>query len=531
MFDAVTTRFDLITKTVIQAKRIHWNLTPPLLYEEVIRRGEAMIAEKGPLVIYTGKCTGRSPNDKFFVRESSSQEHVWWGKVNKPFDPEKFERLKARILDYFRLKELYVQDCYGGADPSFRFPARIITDTAWQSLFAYNMFLHAASVSPRDFLPEFTVMVATGFEAEPEIDGTRSDVVIALHLGQKLALIAGSRYAGEIKKTVFTVLNYLFPLQNILPMHCSANIGAQGDTALFFGLSGTGKTTLSADPRRRLIGDDEHGWSERGVFNFEGGCYAKVINLSAKDEPQIYGMTQRYGTILENVVIDQQSRRIDLCDESITENTRASYLLSELENFEPSGMGGHPSNVIFLTADAFGVLPPISRLTPEQAMYHFLSGYTARVAGTEKGVKEPQATFSTCFGGPFMVHHPMVYARLLGEKIEKHGAQCWMVNTGWTGGPYGVGSRMKIAYTRAMIDALLNGALNQVDYVADPVFGVQVPLLCPGVPEAVLNPRSTWPDPLAYDDQARKLAGMFAANFKEYADGATQAVIAAGPVV
>jgi phosphoenolpyruvate carboxykinase (ATP) len=452
VFENLSNRFELVTKTVVQTKNIHWNLKPSILYEEVVRRAEAMTAENGPLVIYTGKCTGRSPNDKFFVREPSSQEHVWWGKTNKPFDPEKFEHLKARILEYFSRKELFVQNCYGGADPALRFPARIITDSAWESLFAYNMFLHAEPVSPKEFSPEFTVLVASGFEAEPAIDGTRSDVVVAIHLGQKMALIAGTRYAGEIKKTVFTVLNYLFPLQNILPMHCAANIGANGDTALFFGLSGTGKTTLSADPRRRLIGDDEHGWSDNGVFNFEGGCYAKVIHLSAKDEPQIYSMTQRFGTILENVVIDPETRKIDLNDDTITENTRASYLLSQLENFEPSGMGGHPTNVIFLTADAFGVLPPVSRLSPEQAMYHFLSGYTAKVAGTEKGIKEPQATFSTCFGGPFMVHHPMVYAQLLGEKIRKHQAQCWLVNTGWTGGPYGVGSRMKIAYTRTMID-------------------------------------------------------------------------------
>ncbi len=530
MFDNLSSRFELVTKTVIQTKKIHWNLTPALLYEEVIRRGEAMTAEKGPLVIYTGKATGRSPNDKFFVREPSSQEHVWWGKANKPIDPEKFEHLKARILDYFSRKELFVQDCYGGADPAYRFPARIITDTAWESLFAYNMFIHAEKVTPKDFLPEFTVMVASGFEAEPEIDGTRSDVVVAIHLGQKLALIAGTRYAGEIKKTVFTVLNYLFPLQNIFPMHCAANIGPNEETALFFGLSGTGKTTLSADPKRRLIGDDEHGWSDQGIFNFEGGCYAKVIRLSARDEPQIYAMTRRFGTILENVVIDPETRKIDLNDDTITENTRASYLLSEIENFELSGMGRHPRYVVFLTADAFGVLPPISRLTPEQAMYHFLSGYTAKVAGTEKGVKEPQATFSTCFGGPFMVHHPMVYAQLLGEKIRLHQSQCWLVNTGWTGGPYGIGQRMKIAYTRAMIDALLNGALDQIDCEPDPVFGVQVPLSCPGVPPEVLNPRQTWPDSGAYDQQARKLAGMFAANFEQFAGTVPPEVRSAGPL-
>jgi len=529
MFDRPGSRFEMFSKTVVQAKKIYWNLTPPLLYEEVIQRHEAMMAESGPLVVYTGKCTGRSPNDKFFVREPSSQEHVWWGPANKPFDPDKFERLKGRILDYYSQHEVFVQDCYGGADPVYRFPTRILTDTAWESLFAFNMFLHAAHVNPQDFIPEFTVLVASGFEAEPEIDGTRSDVVVAIHLGQKLAIIAGTRYAGETKKAVFTVLNYLFPLQNIFPMHCAANIGAEGDTALFFGLSGTGKTTLSADPQRRLIGDDEHGWSDRGIFNFEGGCYAKVIRLSAQDEPQIFAMTRRFGTILENVVIDTATRKIDLSDETITENTRASYRLSELENFEPSGMGPHPKNVIFLTADAFGVLPPISRLTPEQAMYHFLSGYTAKVAGTEKGVKQPQATFSTCFGGPFMVHHPMVYARLLGEKIRSHQSQCWLVNTGWTGGAVGTGQRMKIAYTRAMIDALLMGSLKDVAYEPDPVFGLMVPKSCPGVPEQVLNPRLTWPDPAGYDEQARKLAGMFTANFAQFAGAVPSEVLAAGP--
>lgn len=529
MFDHPGSQFELITKTTVQARKIHWNLTPPLLYEEIIQRREAMMAESGPLVVYTGKCTGRSPNDKFFVSEPSSQEHVCWGKANQAFAPEKFERLKERVLEYFRQKELFAQDCFGGADPAYRFPARIITDTAWGSLFAYNMFLHASNVPAQEFSPEFTVLVASGFEAEPEIDGTRSDVVIAIHLGQKLAIIAGTRYAGEVKKTVFTVLNYLFPLQNIFPMHCAANIGPTGDTALFFGLSGTGKTTLSADPGRRLIGDDEHGWSDNGVFNFEGGCYAKVIRLSAEDEPQIFAMTRRFGTILENVVIDLATRKIDLADATITENTRASYLLSELENHEPSGMGQHPKNVIFLTADAFGVLPPIARLTPEQAMYHFLSGYTAKVAGTEKGVKEPQATFSTCFGGPFMVHHPMVYARLLGEKIRQHQSQCWLVNTGWTGGAYGQGQRMKIAHTRAMVDTLLSGGLNNVPYETDPVFGLHVPQSCPGVPGQVLNPRNTWADPAAYDEQAYKLAGMFSANFAQFTGDVPAEVLAAGP--
>jgi len=529
MFDRQGARFELVTRTTVQAKKIYWNLTPPLLYEEVIQRREAMMTDSGSLVVYTGKFTGRSPNDKFFVSEPASYDHVWWGKINRPIEADKFERLKSRILDYFSGKELFIQDCYGGADPAYRFPARIITDTAWQSLFAYNMFLHAANVPPNEFAPEFTVLVASGFETEPEIDGTRSDVVVAIHLGQKMALIAGTRYAGEIKKTVFTVLNYLFPLKGILPMHCAANIGLEGDTALFFGLSGTGKTTLSADPKRRLIGDDEHGWSDAGVFNFEGGCYAKVIRLSAEDEPQIYNMTRRFGTLLENVVMDPASRQVNLDDDNITENTRASYRLDQLENFEPSGMGDHPKNVIFLTADAFGVLPPIARLTPEQAMYHFLSGYTAKVAGTEKGVKEPQATFSTCFGAPFMVHHPMVYARLLGEKIRQRQSQCWMVNTGWTGGAYGVGQRMKIAYTRAMIDSLLGNRLDGVDCEPDPVFGVMVPKTCPGVPADVLNPRSTWPDLAAYDHQARKLAELFHANFTQFSNNIPPELLAAGP--
>ncbi|OJX40504.1 MAG: phosphoenolpyruvate carboxykinase (ATP) [Chloroflexi bacterium 44-23] len=531
MIESSLFQFEIISRTTVQAKKIRWNLTPPLLYEEVVRRGEAMIAENGPLVIYTGKATGRSANDKFFVKESSSQDMVWWGKINKPFDAAKFELLKARILDYLSQKELYAQDCYGGADPDYRFPVRVVTDTAWQSLFAYNMFLHAENTTPKDFIPEFTVLVASGFESEPEIDGTRSDVAVVIHLGQKLALIAGSRYAGEIKKTVFTVLNYLYPLKDVLPMHCAANIGPDGHSALFFGLSGTGKTTLSADPSRRLIGDDEHGWSEHGIFNFEGGCYAKVINLSAEEEPQIYDMTQRFGTILENVVINPNTRKIDLNDETITENTRASYLIRRIANHEPSGMGGHPHNILLLTADAFGVLPPIALLTREQAMYYFLSGYTAKVAGTEKGIKEPQATFSVCFGGPFMVHHPMVYTQLLGERVQQHGSRCWLVNTGWTGGPYGVGSRIKIRYTRTMVDAILNGSLDAVEFDADPVFGVLIPRSCPGIPAEVLQPRYTWPNPEDYDAQAKKLASMFVKNFSQFADAAPPEVLRAGPII
>ncbi|MEE4194134.1 MAG: phosphoenolpyruvate carboxykinase (ATP) [Anaerolineae bacterium] len=530
MFFVRNTRFALTPNTIVETKKVHWNLKPPNLYEQVIRRGEAMIASHGPLVVYTGKCTGRSAKDKFFVEEPSSQENIWW-EANEPFGQAQFEALKKRILTYYSQTELYIQDCYGGADPMYRFPVRIVTDTAWSSLFSYNMFRHARIDSPQEFAPDFTLLVASGFETEPEIDGTRSDVVIAIDLGQRQAIIAGSRYGGEIKKTVFTVLNYLFPLHGVLPMHCSANLGERGDTALFFGLSGTGKTTLSADPRRKLIGDDEHGWSDHGIFNFEGGCYAKVIRLSKEDEPQIYAMTRKYGTILENVVIDPQTRSIDLMDASITENTRASYLLREMDNVELSGMGPHPRNVVFLTADAFGVLPPISKLSPEQAMYHFLLGYTAKVAGTEKGIKEPVATFSTCFGGPFMVQHPMVYAELLGKRLKKHNAQCWLVNTGWTGGAYGTGERMKIKFTRAMVDALLAGDLKDVPYQTDPIFGLAVPQSCPNVPPEVLNPRNTWADPAAYDQQAMKLAAMFVANFKQYEDRVPQSVKNAGPKV
>jgi phosphoenolpyruvate carboxykinase (ATP) len=522
-------RIELDGINAIDPKKIHWNLTPPLLYEEIVKRSEAMIAERGPIVIYTGKSTGRSPNDKFYVREASSEEKIWWNKDNKSFDPEKFEILKSRMVEYCNNQELFVQNCYAGADPTCRFPAQIITDTAWQSLFAYNMFRHVEDAIANEFKPQFTVLVATGFETEPEIDGTSSDVVVVIHPGQKLALISGTRYAGEVKKCVFTILNYLFPLQGILPMHCAANIGVDNQSALFFGLSGTGKTTLSSDPKRHLIGDDEHGWNDRGIFNFEGGCYAKVIRLSAEDEPQIYNLTRRFGTILENVVIDLETRQIDLNDDSITENTRASYLLSEIENFEPTGMGGHPRDIVFLTADAFGVLPPISRLTTEQAMYQFLSGYTAKVAGTEKRLKEPQATFSTCFGGPFMVHHPMVYARLLGEKIRKYNSRCWLVNTGWTGGAYGIGSRMKISYTRSMVDALLNGMLDEVEYDIDPIFHLQIPRSCPNVPAEILNPRNTWPDPTKYDTQARSLAAMFINNFEKYRDSVPLEVLHAGP--
>ncbi len=510
---------------------VYWNLSTPLLYEEAIRRREARLAHLGPLVVRTGQHTGRSPNDKFIVKEPSSIDKVWWGKVNKAIAPEQFEILKKRMLAYLQGKDLFVQDCFAGADTQYRLPIRVITETAWHSLFARDMFIQATPEERATHKPEFIVINAPNFHADPEIDGTRSEVFIALNFAQKTVLIGGTQYAGEIKKSIFTVLNYLLPQQHVLSMHCSANIGPKGDAAVFFGLSGTGKTTLSADPDRTLIGDDEHGWSDRGVFNFEGGCYAKVIKLSSTAEPEIYETTRRFGTILENVAFDSATGRLDLDDDSLTENTRAAYPISHIPNAARDGLGGHPTNIIMLTADAFGVLPPIAKLTPAQAMYHFLSGYTAKVAGTEKGVTEPTATFSTCFGAPFMVLSPTVYANLLGEKIATHKVNVWLVNTGWSGGPYGVGQRMKIAHTRAIVHAALNGALNDVPTTPDPIFGVAVPAACPDVPPEVLNPRNTWADKAAYDAQAHKLAGMFIENFKTFEEDVSPDVREAGPRV
>ncbi|HEU5097600.1 MAG TPA: phosphoenolpyruvate carboxykinase [Roseiflexaceae bacterium] len=508
---------------------VFWNLSTPMLYEEAIRRREGRLAHLGPLVVRTGQHTGRSPNDKFIVREPSSAEMVWWGKVNQPMQPDNFETLRRRLLAYLQGKDLFVQDCFAGADPAYRLPIRVITETAWHSLFARNMFIQARPEELTTHVPQFTVLNVPNFHAIPDLDNTRSEVFVVINFGQRLVLVGGTQYAGEIKKSIFTVLNYLLPQQAVLSMHCSANIGAAGDVAIFFGLSGTGKTTLSADPARTLIGDDEHGWSDRGVFNFEGGCYAKVIRLSAKAEPEIYATTRRFGTILENVAFDSVSGRLNLDDDSLTENTRAAYPISHIPNATREGVGGHPTNIIMLTADAFGVLPPIARLTPAQAMYHFLSGYTAKVAGTEKGVTEPQATFSTCFGAPFMALAPTVYAGLLGEKIARHKVNVWLVNTGWSGGPYGVGQRMAIAHTRAMVHAALSGALSDVPTTSDPTFGIAVPTACPEVPAEVLDPRSTWSDPAAYDAQARKLATMFAENFTAYAEQVTAEVRAAGP--
>ena len=515
---------------IVRSGRVHWNLSTPALYEEAVRRTEGLIAAGGPLVCRTGQHTGRSPNDRFIVKESSSDPHVQWGAVNRPIEEAKFDALHRDLTAYLQDKELYVFDGWAGADPAYRLPIRVVNEFAWHNLFARNMFIPETDRAALDaHRPEFTVIDAPNFKADPAAHGTRSEVFILVHFGRRLVLIGGTSYAGEIKKSIFSVLNYTLPRAGVLSMHCSANIGAAGDTALFFGLSGTGKTTLSSDPNRRLIGDDEHGWSDRGVFNFEGGCYAKVIKLSPEAEPQIYATTRRFGTILENVVIDPEARTLDLDASTFTENTRGSYPISFIDNAVPSGQGGHPTNVVMLTADAYGVLPPIARLTADGAMYHFLSGYTARVAGTEKGVTEPKATFSTCFGAPFLPLNPNVYARMLGEKIARHQARVWLVNTGWTGGPYGVGSRMKIAHTRAMITAALGGRLDGVHYRRHSIFNVDIPTTCPGVPAEVLDARTTWNDQAAYDAQAKKLAAMFVENFKAFETDVPASVREAGP--
>ncbi|MGE5498142.1 MAG: phosphoenolpyruvate carboxykinase, partial [Syntrophothermus sp.] len=511
---------------------VFYNLSTAQLYERAIYRREGIISHFGPLVARTGQHTGRSPNDKFIVRESTSENNVWWGKVNSAIEEEKFTALFERMKAYIQNKEVYIQDCYAGADPDYRLNLRIITETAWHNLFARNMFIRINSREELEkHVPEFTIIDMPDFHANPLTDGTNSEVFIIISFAQKIVLIGGTHYAGEIKKSVFTILNYLLPLKNVLSMHCSANTGTKGDVSVLFGLSGTGKTTLSADPERKLIGDDEHGWSDKGVFNFEGGCYAKVIRLTKEAEPEIFEVTHRFGTVLENVTIDTDSRLPDFNDDSLTENTRAAYPIHFIDNIEPSGRGSHPENIIMLTADAFGVLPPVSKLTESHAMYHFLSGYTAKVAGTEKGVKEPTATFSACFGAPFLVLNPMVYARLLGEKIRKHKVNCWLLNTGWTGGPFGTGTRMKINYTRAMLDAIHSGKLKKAETREDPVFGIHVPLSCPGVPDSVLDPRNTWKDKEEYDKSALQLAQMFHNNFARFSDDAGENVKNAGPKI
>ena len=510
--------------------RVHWNLVQTVLLETAIRRGEGELADMGPFAAVTAPHTGRSPNDKFVVRDQSTEKDVDWGKVNQPFPPERFERLLADVKQHLDGRaDLFVQDLYCGADPKFRLSVRYVSPSAWHMAFVRNMFIRPDIADLASFDPNFTVLHAPEFEADPARHGTRTGTFIVLNLARRMILIGGTRYAGELKKAMFTVMNYYLPKQGVLSMHCSANTGKSGDTALFFGLSGTGKTTLSADPERGLIGDDEHGWSQDGTFNFEGGCYAKVINLSPEQEPDIYRTTQMFGTVLENVVLDPVTRRVKFDNQSITENTRASYPLHYIPNHVPNGRGGHPRNIVFLTADAYGVLPPVARLSRDQAMYYFLSGYTAKVAGTERGVKEPQATFSACFGAVFLVWHPTRYAEMLGELIEQHGSRVWLLNTGWTGGAFGVGRRMKLAHTRAMVQAILRGDLDNARCGVDPVFGLSIPCEIAGVPREVLSPRETWSDASAYDTQARKLAEMFRQNFEKFGSAVPQAVQAAGP--
>ncbi|HEY7132831.1 MAG TPA: phosphoenolpyruvate carboxykinase (ATP) [Candidatus Limnocylindrales bacterium] len=505
------------------------NLSTAELYEDSVRAGEGVLAAEGPLVVRTGKHTGRSPKDKFIVKEPSSAQKIWWGEVNRPIALEHYDRLRARLMAYLVDRPVYAQDCFIGAHPDHQRSLRVYTETAWASIFARNLFRRPSAADLKEFAPNFTIIDVPSFQADPATEGTRTGTAILLNLARMEILIVGTEYAGEIKKSAFTVMNYLMPDEGVLPMHSAANVGKAGDPVVFFGLSGTGKTTLSADPERSLVGDDEHGWGVDGVFNFEGGCYAKTIRLSPMYEPDIFSTTRRFGTILENVVLDPKTRELDLDSDRFTENTRAAYPLEFIGNVDPTGMAGQPTNVVLLTADAFGVLPPISRLTAAQAQYHFISGYTAKLAGTEVGIKEPQATFSACFGAPFMPRHPGEYAAMLAERLEQHGVRAWLVNTGWTGGPYGTGERMPIDETRSMVRAALSGALDDVEFEIDPIFGVEVPLSCPGVPSEVLRPRQTWADPAAYDHQAGALARMFVENFAEYADGVPDEVREAGP--
>ena len=525
-FNDITRGAGLEEHGITNQNLVYWTSPTSVLYEQVVRRGEGLICHLGALTVKTGHYTGRAANEKFIVDEPTSSKHINWGKVNRPFDPDKFDALYKRMTSYMQGRDLFVQDCFAGASPEHRLPVRIITERAWHSLFARNMFLRATPEELHTHKTEFTVIDLPAFHAQPKTDGTNSEAFIIINFARRMVIIGGTSYAGEIKKSIFTVLNYLLPQKQVMSMHCSANAAENGEVAVFFGLSGTGKTTLSAAPNRFLIGDDEHGWDETGVFNFEGGCYAKVINLSRESEPEIYECTRKFGTILENVAIDTISRRIDLSDGSVTENTRASYPITHIPNIVPSGAGGHPNHVIMLTCDAFGVLPPIARLTPEQAMYHFLSGYTAKVAGTEAGVTEPQATFSACFGAPFMALRPSLYAELLGRKIAAQKVTCWLVNTGWSGGGPGVGSRMRIGYSRALVNAALDGTLNQGEFVNDTVFGLSIPTVCPGLPQAILNPRNAWSDKRAYDATARRLVEMFRMNFEQFAPSTSPEIAA-----
>ncbi|NNC72210.1 MAG: phosphoenolpyruvate carboxykinase [Sphingomonadaceae bacterium] len=522
--------FDLSAQGIETAADLHWNLTTAPLVETSLKRGEGHLAKDGPLVVETGKHTGRSAKDKFIVRDSETEDTVWWGDVNASMTPEHFAALREDFLAALKGKEtLFVQDLYGGSQPKHRVQVRVINELAWHNLFIRTMLVRPEEEKLTGFEPEFTIIDLPSFRADPSRHGTRGETVIAVNLSEKLILIGGTKYAGEMKKSVFGILNYKLPVDGIMPMHCSANIGPEGDTAVFFGLSGTGKTTLSADASRTLIGDDEHGWSDTAVFNFEGGCYAKMIRLSEEAEPEIYATTRRFGTVLENVVMDPATRELDFDDSTLAENSRGAYPIHYIPNTSAQNMGPVPHNIIMLTADAFGVLPPISRLTPDQAMYHFLSGYTAKVAGTEMGVTEPQATFSTCFGAPFMPRHPSVYGNLLKERIAKGGVRCWLINTGWTGGKYGTGHRMPIKETRALLNAALDGSLNDAEFRVDPNFGFEVPVSVPGVDAAILDPRSTWDNPEAYDEMAVKLVGLFIENFAQFEDHVDEGVRQAAP--
>jgi phosphoenolpyruvate carboxykinase (ATP) len=531
MIQSIRTAMPEVRAVTALGRSLQANLSTAALYEVATRDVEGLIAADGPLVVRTGKHTGRSPLDKFVVREESSQAKIWWGEVNQPISEEHYDRLRARLVDYLAERDLFAQDCFIGAHLDHRRSLRVYTETAWASIFARNLFRRPAAKDLAAFEPNFTIINVPSFKADPTTEGTRTETAILVHLGRMEVIIVGTEYAGEIKKSAFTVMNYLMPDEGVLPMHSAVNVGAEGDSVVFFGLSGTGKTTLSADPERSLIGDDEHGWGDEGVFNFEGGCYAKTIRLSSMYEPDIFATTKRFGTILENVALDPLTRQLDLDSDRITENTRAAYPLEFIGNADPTGIAGQPRNVVLLTADAFGVLPPIARLTHDQAAYHFISGYTAKLAGTEVGIKEPKATFSACFGAPFMPRHPGEYAAMLIERLARWNVPVWLVNTGWTGGPYGTGERMNIDHTRQMVRAALNGLLDDVPTRTDPIFNVEVPASVPGVPSEVLDPRATWQDTAAYDAQAHKLARMFAQNFAVYADGVPPSVRTAGPTV
>jgi phosphoenolpyruvate carboxykinase (ATP) len=521
----------LAEQGIVTPAELHWNLGTPQLVEQALRRGEGMLAKDGPLVVKTGRHTGRSANDKYIVRDAETEATIWWDN-NKAMSPDHFDALRADFLAALgTYDELFVADLYGGSQAEHRVRVRVINEFAWHNLFIRTLLVRPEAAELPGFAPEFTIIDLPSFRADPARHGTRSETVVAVNLSERMILIGGTAYAGEMKKSVFGILNYLLPVQGVMPMHCSANIGPKGDTAVFFGLSGTGKTTLSADASRTLIGDDEHGWSDTAVFNFEGGCYAKMIRLSAEAEPEIFATTKRFGTVLENVVIDPDTRALDLDDNSLAENTRGAYPIDFIPNCSDDNMGPVPRNIVMLTADAFGVLPPIARLTPDQAMYHFLSGYTAKVAGTEIGVTEPEATFSTCFGAPFMPRHPSVYGNLLKERIARGAVSCWLVNTGWTGGKYGTGSRMPIKATRALLNAALDGSLNDAEFRKDPNFGFEVPVAVPGVDAAILDPRATWADKADYDATAAKLVDLFNANFAKFADHVDAGVRACAPRV